>query len=388
MKFKIKKFNESQFPETSLNFPKEISLYTSNGNFTYELRNVYNDGSSIKSTYFRKFDDVETKFLPIDEPSNFYIELHMHTNYENKQKFIVDVVYGKSPKFQFTIERPNILQVTNYNGFGSKFDAESKFALSDESIKDFINCLNEMDFDFTEKHFQFMDKYPYSYQYYENLSMKPIFDGIILVLNNGEPNRRSYLPNVLTYLTTRGLNHIVTSSVTEIDSILNNHNVIGVISTGSDYRISSPRNENEQELNHKALSSIAKPLIGMCYGFQSMADFYGTKIKDSGEFFNDNIKLSNWCKDSKIFKDLNLDDYQFSVSFHDMVSDCPNGFRVIAEHDGNILGIDSDELMRWGLAFHPEDIERTYPILDNFIDICKEVKNIAESKVLKFKDFI
>ena len=312
----------------------------------------------------------------------------MHTNYENKQKFIVDVVYGKSPKFQFTIERPNILQVTNYNGFGSKFDAESKFALSDESIKDFINCLNEMDFDFTEKHFQFMDKYPYSYQYYENLSMKPIFDGIILVLNNGEPNRRSYLPNVLTYLTTRGLNHIVTSSVTEIDSILNNHNVIGVISTGSDYRISSPRNENEQELNHKALSSIAKPLIGMCYGFQSMADFYGTKIKDSGEFFNDNIKLSNWCKDSKIFKDLNLDDYQFSVSFHDMVSDCPNGFRVIAEHDGNILGIDSDELMRWGLAFHPEDIERTYPILDNFIDICKEVKNIAESKVLKFKDFI
>jgi len=218
--------------------------------------------------------------------------------------------------------------------------------------------------------------------------MKPIFDGIILVLNNGEPNRRSYLPNVLTYLTTRGLNHIVTSSVTEIDSILNNHNVIGVISTGSDYRISSPRSENEQELNHKALSSIAKPLIGMCYGFQSMADFYGTKIKDSGEFFNDNIKLSNWCKDSKIFKDLNLDDYQFSVSFHDMVCDCPNGFRVIAEHDGNILGIDSDELMRWGLAFHPEDIERTYPILDNFIDICKEVKNIAESKVLKFKDFI
>ena len=387
-KFRIKKFNESQFPETSLNFPKEISLYTSNGNFTYELRNVYNDGSSIKSTYFKKFDDVKTKFLPIDEPSNFYIELHMHTNYKNQQKFIVDIVYGKAPKFQFTIERPNILQVTNYNGFGSKFDAESKFALSDESIKDFINCLNEMDFDFTEKHFQFMDKYPYSYQYYENLSMKPIFDGIILVLNNGEPNRRSYLPNVLTYLTTRGLNHIVTSSVTEIDSILNNHNVIGVISTGSDYRISSPRNENEQELNHKALSSIAKPLIGMCYGFQSMADFYGTKIKDSGEFFNDNIKLSNWCKDSKIFKDLNLDDYQFSVSFHDMVSDCPNGFRVIAEHDGNILGIDSDELMRWGLAFHPEDIERTYPILDNFIDICKEVKNIAESKVLKFKDFI
>jgi hypothetical protein len=105
MKFRIKKFNESQFPETSLNFPKEISLYTSNGNFTYELRNVYNDGSSIKSTYFKKFDDVETKFLPIDEPSNFYIELHMHTNYENQQKFIVDVVYGKSPKFQFTIEK-------------------------------------------------------------------------------------------------------------------------------------------------------------------------------------------------------------------------------------------------------------------------------------------
>jgi GMP synthase-like glutamine amidotransferase len=189
-------------------------------------------------------------------------------------------------------------------------------------------------------------------------------------------------------LTTRGLNHIVTSSVTEIDSILSNHNVVGVISTGSDYRISSPRSENEQELSHKALGGITKPLIGMCYGFQSMADFYGVKIKDSGKFFNDNIKLSNWCEDSKIFKDMNLDDYQFSVSFHDMVPECPNGFRVIAEHDGNILGIDNEELMRWGLAFHPEDIERTYPILDNFIDVCSEVKNIEESKVIKFKDFI
>jgi GMP synthase-like glutamine amidotransferase len=387
MSIKIKMLSESVFPEISIKFPQKISLYTSNGNFNYQLRNVYNDGSSIKSVYYNKGDEIDTKSLAIDEPDNFYIDFHTHTDHQGNKKFTIDIVYGRSHKFQFTIERPNILQVTTYNGFGSKFDAESKFALSDDSIKDFVNCLNEIGFEFTEKHFQFMDKYPYSYQYYENLNMMPLFDGVILVLNNGEPNRRSYLPNVLTYLTTRGINHIVTSSVTEVDSILSKNNIVGVISTGSDYRISSPRSETEQELSHKALADIKKPLIGMCYGFQSMADFYGVKVKDSGKFFNDNIKLSNWCKDSKIFKNLNLDDYQFSVSFHDMVSNCPDGFRVIAEHDGNILGIDNEELMRWGLAFHPEDIERTYPILDNFIEICRN-KIADDSEVLKFSTYL
>jgi anthranilate/para-aminobenzoate synthase component II len=388
MSFKIRRISESLvFPEKTVEFPEEISLYTTNGNFTYFLKNVYNDGLTIKSTY-SDTDQVNTNGeLRIGEPKEFYIEFRIHTNENGEERIIVDILYGRSTKFQFVIQKPNFLEVTLYHGFGYKYDLESKFGFSDESIKDFVQCLNKIGFNFTEKHFQFMDKYPYNYQYHESLKISPLFDGIILVLNNAQPNRRSYLPNLENYLTSRGIEHIITTSVTEVDSILQKHNVLGVISAGSDYRISSSKNnELEQELSRKALKEIKKPLIAMCYGFQSMANFYGSEIKDSGKFFNDNIKLSKWLPDSRIFKDFNIDDYQFSVSFHDIISECPRGFRVIAEYEGNILGIDNDKLMRWGLAFHPEDMETTYPILDNFIEICKEMKSIDDYQILKFNE--
>jgi hypothetical protein len=42
--------------------------------------------------------------------------------------------------------------------------------------------------------------------------------------------------------------------------------------------------------------------------------------------------------------------------------------------------------MRWGIAFHPEDIEKTYPILDNFINFCKQ--NSSDEVVQSFESFI
>ena len=59
-----------------------------------------------------------------------------------------------------------------------------------------------------------------------------------------------------------------------------------------------------------------------------------------------------------------------------------------AKYKNNILGIENKKLMRWGFAFHPEDIERTYPILDNFIDICRSNEEKGnDENILKYSDF-
>ena len=135
---------------------------------------------------------------------------------------------------------------------------------------------------------------------------------------------------------------------------------------------------------------INKPILGMCFAYQSMANLYGAKVKDSGKYFMDNIKLTYWDKESPIFQNINLDDCQFSVDFHDIVSECPKGFKVIAKYKDNIFGIENKKMMRWGLAFHPEDIERTFPILDNFLNICREMHNKSREteSIKKFNDFI
>jgi hypothetical protein len=62
-----------------------LSIYTSNGNFYYKLRNTYNDGSSIKNTYV--IIGEKNNDLSIDEPNNLYIDFNLH-NTENGQKFL------------------------------------------------------------------------------------------------------------------------------------------------------------------------------------------------------------------------------------------------------------------------------------------------------------
>jgi len=74
MNQKIKRFNESIFADVIIDLPKKLSIYTSNGNFYYKLRNTYNDGSSIKNTY--NFVSKKNNDLSIDEPNNLYIDFN------------------------------------------------------------------------------------------------------------------------------------------------------------------------------------------------------------------------------------------------------------------------------------------------------------------------
>jgi GMP synthase-like glutamine amidotransferase len=388
MKFKIKRLNENLIVSGSeKNLPSKLELYTHTGNFNYFLSDTFNDGSIIKGTYIKEYKQND-EILVENEPNKLILQFNFHNN-EDGIKILGQIIYGASLKYEFSMLRPNILRMINYDGFGSRMDSDSKFGFDDDTVKSIVNFLNSFDFEFTVDHFKFLDKYSCSYQHWESLKIEHIFDGTILVLDNGEPNRRNFVLNIAHYLRQRGVNHILTSSVTEMQSILQTENIVGVISAGANYRVSKPWGDDEEELSHTSLRIIDKPIIGMCFAYQSMANFYGAKVKDSGKYFMDNIKLTYWDKESPIFQNINLDDCQFSVDFHDIVTECPEGFKVIAKYKNNIFGIENQKLNRWGLAFHPEDIERTFPILDNFLNICRELHNRSRNTdlVKKFGDF-
>lgn len=389
----LKSFNENvNIFGIEKHIPKSLEIFSSNGNFNYEFSNSKNDGVVLTLTYIKSKDSLPND-SSVDEPQFVEFKFNFFDNSKGT-KINVSVFYGMACKFEFSLEKPDILRVITFNGVKSKIDPDNLFAIEDEGVEQIKNFINSLGFSFTKEHFSFMDKYPNTYQHYtESIKLTPIFDnGIILVIDNHEPNKSAYLQNVLNFLIKRGINYKVTASETEADSILKSENVIGVLSTGSDYMISSSKDpEKIQKLSHKILRDVNKPVMGMCFGYQSMAYFYGSKVVDSGEFFHDNTELSFWKKDSPLFKGMNLDNFQFSVSFHDVVESCPPGFDVIAKIKDHIIGIQSVEKMRWGLGFHPEDIERTYPILDNFIEICIDHQNKSRvfemRKIKKFSQF-
>jgi GMP synthase-like glutamine amidotransferase len=152
----------------------------------------------------------------------------------------------------------------------------------------------------------------------------------------------------------------------------NSENAIGCISSGSDYRLTDQNDANAEHTNIEALNSLKCPILGMCYAMQSMAKNNGANLATLDKVFDDNVKLSEYDNQHPLFNGIDLTNTQVSFNFNDYVESCPQGFKTIAKLDDKIAGIANDEKKHYGLLFHPEDIEDTYPILDNFIKICKK----------------
>jgi anthranilate/para-aminobenzoate synthase component II len=185
----------------------------------------------------------------------------------------------------------------------------------------------------------------------------------IIVIDNTMPPEKKYLANIVNYLEKSNMNYVIASDVEQMLNYYNTCDIIGAISTGSDYRV----NEDSNVLNYKALQDLDIPILAMCFGYQSMAKFYnvevlsGTEVK--GEFYLDSFDVSHF-----LFENIDLDSTRVSFCFHDYPSEVPEGFTKIAELDGKIAGISNDHLKRYGLLFHPEDLLSTHTILNNFIE--------------------
>ena len=209
-------------------------------------------------------------------------------------------------------------------------------------------------------------------------------ENIFLIIDNSKPPESKYLGKVVEYMNIRGVEYKVVSSIEEFEDISNKAKIIGAISTGSDYRVSTGENI---DLSHTALESLECPILGICYGFQSMSDFYGVKI-DSGEEKCGNFNIDWHDEDFWMFKGLDLINTPLRFCFHDYPATTPNGFKTICEIDGKISGIANDSLKRYGILFHPEEEYQTYCILDRFIERCISSSKNDMKYLSKYESFV
>jgi GMP synthase-like glutamine amidotransferase len=316
------------------------------------------------------------------EPCCLEFDIHFMKN-EGGIKMIVDISYGDHMACEFSLEAPNRINVIHYNGIGSKYDSDLHWGLSDKSVSDLVRFFNSFEHGIriSEKDLAFIDEHEDSYEhdindrdhYYTddsklmkwgNSMRESIKESIVLVMDNSKEPEKKYLPNVIGYLRKRGIAFEVASSAEELERIASEFEISGAISTGSDYMASKGEN---QELSDLAMSSLKCPILGICFGFQSMARFYGADI-ETGEEECGKMDLDRHDESFWMFSGKDLSGLYFC--FHDYPKNIPAGFKSICEMDGKIVGIASDSLKRYGILFHPEEQEKTYPILDSFIERC------------------
>ena len=186
--------------------------------------------------------------------------------------------------------------------------------------------------------------------------------GKVLVIDNSKPPEKKYLKNIILYLNDRNIDYLLADDVDKLGRILDSEKISCAISTGSDYRA----NKDDHSLASMALDMLECPVLGICFGMQTMAMHYGSKVNSGtettlGEYLLDDIK-DHW-----LFENMDLENTAVSCAFNDNPIDCPAGFEIHAMIDGKIAAMLSDSKKRYGLLFHPEDKKDTFAILDNFI---------------------
>lgn len=148
-----------------------------------------------------------------------------------------------------------------------------------------------------------------------------------------------------------------------------NETVKGVILSGSPFSV---RDKNAPKLD---LSDIKGkiPILGVCYGAQYMAHFFGGEVAPSNSREYGRANLGFIDHDCVLFKNVKLHS-QVWMSHGDTIASMPKNYKVVAStEDVNFAAYKIDDEQSWGIQFHPEVYHTTegLQILENFVsDIC------------------
>lgn len=153
--------------------PKELSLITSTGNWVLKVSDsCFVADNLIQAIYYQNTPEQSGDVNSDGEPDILEIDIHIVKNNDgteanpDKLRLNIDITYGDAMVFEFTIDEPNNVNVYHYTSLGSKFDPESVFAFSDDSIKSLVELFNRFSdkYKLTSKDFTFLDTDPNSYQ--------------------------------------------------------------------------------------------------------------------------------------------------------------------------------------------------------------------------------
>ena len=118
-----------------------------------------------------------------------------------------------------------------------------------------------------------------------------------------------------------------------------------------------------------ALLEAGVPVLGLCYGFQSMAAAAGGTVSPTGVREYGATRLEALDGGSELLREQDLDQNVW-MSHGDSVTAAPEGFRVVATSQGSpVAAFEHPEKHLYGVQWHPEvgHSDRGQEVLENFL---------------------
>ena len=148
--------------------------------------------------------------------------------------------------------------------------------------------------------------------------------------------------------------------------------VKGIIISGGQFSVYDPH----APMYDSALLNSGIPVLGICYGQQSIAHLEGGKVEQAKnrEYGKTRVRLIAY---SPLFKNFPETDFNVWMSHGDIVTFLPQEYAVVGvSENGHIAAMQNTAKNIYTVQFHPE-VDHTQDgrkILSNFIEICKEDK--------------
>ena len=144
---------------------------------------------------------------------------------------------------------------------------------------------------------------------------------------------------------------------------------------------------NSSQKVNKSLLESNIPILGICYGMQTIAKELGGSVVNSEIREFGHAEISN-VNESILFEDINFSkNLDVWMSHGDKVETVPEDFEIIASSkDCNAAGFQNKSQNIFGLQFHPEvtHTDQGKKILTNFIfKVCQCTKNWSTSDIIK-----
>ena len=172
-----------------------------------------------------------------------------------------------------------------------------------------------------------------------------------------------------THLISKRIRHI--GAYTRIFSPSTNENSLtkakGIVLSGGPASVNSSK---IPKFNSKLLK-LNKPILGLCYGHQLIAQSFGGSISNSGKGEFGKAILEH-KSDSPLWDNISFPN-QVWMSHQDSVTNCPEEFEVTAETEtGNLAAMKHRNRPIFTLQFHPEvtDTSHGRTMLKNFVKAC------------------
>src|SRR3989344_8413198 len=146
----------------------------------------------------------------------------------------------------------------------------------------------------------------------------------------------------------------------------------GIIISGGQFSVY----DENSPLPSPDLLTMGVPVLGICYGQQSIAHILGGCVNPTAdrEYGQTRVRI---LRESLLFKRIQATELDVWMSHGDIVEKMPEGFEIVAESEHHIASMQDTSRKLFALQFHPEvdHTDHGRMILNNFIDICSAIRN-------------